>query len=126
MSTAYITNEQAIAHRDHACVEKCIHVMHRIITKAIDDQDAIYQAKLGILRELRVGDKEATQESGRKKFLLNALSKATSLSEEARFRIHVLAEFRCFCFHAHHLGVADCLSLVNETMPTDEKFLEAA
>lgn len=123
---AYLTNEQAIAHRDHACVEKCIQVMHRAIAKAVDDQEKIYQAKLGILKELRVGDKEAVQDSGRKKFLLNALSKATSLSAEERFRIHVLAEFRCFCFHAGQLGIGDCLSLVNETMPTDERFLEVA
>jgi len=118
-----LTHVQGMAHRDHGSVEKCLEVMHRVIEKTIDDQDAVYQAKLGILRELKVGDKEATQESGRKKFLLNALSKVTRLN--GSFDIHALAEFRCFCFHADQLGVGDCLALVNETMPTDKKFMES-
>lgn len=120
---AYLAHAQEMAHRNYGSVETCLEVMHRVIEKTSDDQDAVYQAKLGILRELRVGDKEATQESGRKKFLLNALSKVTRLN--GSFDIHALAEFRCFCFHADQLGVGDCLALVNETMPTDKKFMES-
>lgn len=103
-------------HMRAGSVEKCICVMSRIVDEVIDDAELIYQAKLGLLkRELSVTDKESTQAVGRKKFMINILNRVSSSADREDLRIHLLADFRCFCFHVDNLRLAKKWDLIAES-----------
>ncbi len=112
-------HKMCIFHRDNADVELSIKAMTDLTRKLDIDPQIMGEASMGIMkRDLPYTDAEATTSSGRKKILVNVLNTCVRLdAERAKFRIHILAWYRCFCFHAAQLNMGDELDLINLSMP---------
>ncbi len=113
-----LNHAQSMHHRNYGDLDKCISVMERMIHHATDDNELIYQAKIGILkRSLNVGDREMTQPSGRKKFLINIMNDFNASNS----KLHKLAHYESFCFHVSQLNLGNIYDLINESLPDDKK-----
>lgn len=111
-----LSNEYQRIHRDNGDIDACFDVMHQLIHFATDDQELINLAKKGEMKNITVADKEMSEDSGRKKFMLNLLNICTERRSMPERYGHLRADFRCFCFHASRIGLGGEFELVERTM----------